>query len=89
MCLGKGCLELVLPGSEANNLTWGRKGSPVGLRVGEDIQINYKLNFIQDSIHFKSKKNHNLFTRSIFFLVTFRTCFFNPSSDDENISYKL
>ena len=41
-------MEDVLPGREANDLPWGKKVFPGGSEVGETIQINYKMNLIED-----------------------------------------
>ena len=55
----RGVLEVALPGRGAIDLPRGRKGLPGGSEVGENIQINYKMNYIQVSFqrfsqHFKS-----------------------------------
>ena len=42
-------LEVVLPGREANNLLGERRVCLWGQGKGEPIQINYKINFIQES----------------------------------------
>ena len=42
-------LEVVLPGREANDLLGERRVCLEGEGKGEPIQINYKINFIQDS----------------------------------------
>ena len=52
-------LEVVLPERESNDLPWGRKNLRGSPGMGETIQINYKINFIQHScqrfsLHFKS-----------------------------------
>ena len=44
-----GAFEVVLPGKRANQLPQGRKSLPGRTRVEETIQINYKINFIQES----------------------------------------
>ena len=61
MCLEEGGLKVVLPGRGVSDLPWRSKSLPVEPEVRETTQINYKMNFIQDSFQRFSQHLHSTF----------------------------
>ena len=61
MCLEEGGLKVVLPGRGVSDLPWRSKSLAVEPEVRETTQINYKMNFIQDSFQRFSQHLHSTF----------------------------
>ena len=87
---GVGCFGSCSPWEGGNHLPWGRKRLPGGPGVGRNMQINHKMNLIQDScqrffLHFKNTFDWLLQVYCITQRVNFSTI--NFSLDQSSVSW--